>query len=317
MVRARARWGATVRALWRCGLVLAGIGVVAFGYRLAFVYELRPGRCEIVGGVALGPPGARPGIAASAAAAVPAAAGPTASRALRVLSYNIEGHAALIRPRHLEEVARVVREQSPDVVALQEVHRGTWQSRFTDQAAELARLTGMAVAFGPSFATLGGEFGNAILTRGTLSDPRVVRLPSFGEPRSVLRARVSLDGREIDFLVTHLAAWGSLNRDIRVRQARCLTEHARAATRPLVLCGDLNATPGTPEIAALLAGDLVHLTGAPDEVTHPFLGQRIDYIVAGPGWRVGRTSVLHVGPSDHWPIVAELTPLAMRGDVRP
>ncbi len=44
---------------------------------------------------------------------------------------------------HLAEIARVIREQRPDVVALQEVHRGTWQARFRDQPAELARLTGM------------------------------------------------------------------------------------------------------------------------------------------------------------------------------
>jgi endonuclease/exonuclease/phosphatase family metal-dependent hydrolase len=283
---------------------------MGLGYRVAFVYEVRPGRCEVGGGVAVAPAAAPSSLAEPPS--LPRES-PKPPGAIRVLSYNIEGHAAAVRPDHLEEVARVIRELQPDVVALQEVHRGTWQARFADQAAELGQLTGMAVAFGPSFHVWGGEFGNAILTRGVVHEPRVVRLPSFGEPRSLLSATVALDGGEVDVLVTHLAAWGGLNRHIRTEQARCLAEHAKAARRPLVLCGDLNATPGSPEVATLLAGDLVHLTGALDEPTHPLLGQRIDYIVAGPGWRVGPTAVLHVGPSDHWPVVAELTPVAVNG----
>jgi endonuclease/exonuclease/phosphatase family metal-dependent hydrolase len=167
----------------------------------------------------------------------------------------------------------------------------------------------MSVAFGPSFGVLGGEFGNALLTRGTLRHAAVVPLPSFGEPRSALRARVELDGREVVVMVTHLAAWGSLNRATRVRQAECLAARARRDGSALLLVGDLNAPPGSPELAALLDGSSLRLTGPPEEATHPFLGHRIDYILAGPAWRVERAAVLHAGPSDHWPITAELVPL--------
>lgn len=234
------------------------------------------------------------------------------ARPVRVLSYNVEGHAALVRGGHLQEIARVIVEQQPDVVGLQEIHRGTWQSRFRDQAAEIGRLTGMAVHFGKSFGTPlgvgGAEFGNAILTRGALRDAEVVPLPSFGEPRSLLRATVELEGGEFDFMVTHLAAWGGLNRRVRTRQTHCIADHVRAAGRRFVLCGDFNAQPASDELGALFAGDLVRLCGLASEPTYPLLGQRIDYILAGPGWEVGPAAVVKVGPSDHWPIVAELTP---------
>ena len=285
--------------------MLGAIGFIALAYRVTFVYQLRPGRCDVV---------PRPLGAIAAASSLPplppAAPIGAARRPLRVLSYNIEGHAALVRPGHLEEIARVIRELRPDVVALQEVHRGTWEARFHDQPAELHRLTGMAVRFGRSFSVLGGEFGNAILTRGTLRDVEVVPLPSFGEPRSLLRARVEVDGTELDFMVTHLAAWGGLNRRIRTTQASCLREQARAAGRRFILSGDFNATPASDELAALLDGGLVRPCGPPGEPTHSLLDQRIDYILAGPGWEVGRTAVARIGPSDHWPITAELTPMA-------
>ncbi len=281
------------------------MGFIALVYRVTFVYQLRPGRCVVSAPAAA---------ALGDAEAAPAAEAPAARRPIRVLSYNIEGHAALVHPGHLAEIARVIREQRPDVVALQEVHRGTWQARFRDQAAELQRLTGMTMHFGPSFSAFGGEFGNAILTRGRLSDVEVVPLPSLGEPRSLLRARVEVDGADFDFMVTHLAAWGGLNRRIRTTQAQCLAEQARGNPqvgepgRRFVLSGDFNATPDSAELAALLNARLMTFCGLASEPTHPLLGQRIDYVLAGPGWEVGETAVVHTGPSDHWPIVAELTP---------
>jgi endonuclease/exonuclease/phosphatase family metal-dependent hydrolase len=271
------------------------VGFVALTYRTVFVYTARPD-C---------PPTARRPPALDMETQTP-------SRPIRVLSYNIEGHAALVRRGHLEAIARVIREQDPDVVGLQEVHRGTWQSRFRDQAAELGERTGMTVHFGKSFGTPlgvgGAEFGNAILTRAALRDPEVVALPSFGEPRSMLRATVSVEGVEFDFMVTHLAAWGQLNRRVRGRQTGCLLEHARASTGRVVLCGDFNAHPDSSEMTALLSGGWAQLCGLPGQSTYPLLKQRIDYILAGPGWQVGKTAVIETGPSDHWPIVAELMP---------
>jgi endonuclease/exonuclease/phosphatase family metal-dependent hydrolase len=244
--------------------------------------------------------------AAAAPSRAAAAGGPVE---LSVLSYNIGGHTALVRRRHVEEIARLIAELRPDIVGLQEVHRTTWQARFRDQAAEIARRTGMAVHFGPSFHALGGAFGNAVLVRGRVLSGEVLALPSFGEPRSLLRARIDVDGQELVLMVTHLAAWGSLNRATRVRQAQCLAERARGDGIPLVLSGDLNAPPESDEIEALLERSPLRMSGRPDEPTYPLLGQRIDYIFFGPEWRVGRANVLHVGPSDHWPITAELTGL--------
>src|SRR6185436_1036795 len=284
-------------------LVLGAMGFLALAYRVTFVYELRPGACVV-------PPGGAGDPADLATGRNAASAANRAARPLRIVSYNIEGHAALIRgDDYLPEIAQVIRKLQPDIVALQEVHRGTWEARFADQAAELQRLTGMTVRFGPSFGVLGGKFGNAILTRGALRDVQVVPLPSLGEPRSLLRARVDVDGTELDFLVTHLAAWGGLNRRIRTRQARCLAEQARADRQRFVLAGDFNATPASAELATLLDGSLLRLCGRASEPTHPLLEQRIDYIFAGPGWEIGNTAVVHTGPSDHWPITAELRPV--------
>ena len=70
---------------------------------------------------------------------------------LRVMSYNVGGHGARWSGRHVEKVAAAIVAAEPDLVGLQEVHRGTRQSRLADQAEALGRLTGMAVEFGKSF----------------------------------------------------------------------------------------------------------------------------------------------------------------------
>ncbi len=272
----------------RCGLAAALVVGIVVSYRTIFVYQLETRPCP----------------APSARTAVNETIAPGSS--LSVLSYNIEGHAALVRGGHLTRIARLIVERRPDVVALQEVHRGTWQARFGDQAAELARRTGMQLVYGASFRALGGEFGNALLTRGRIAASRVVPLPSFGEPRSLLDTTVELDGARFEIFVTHLAAWGSFNRRIRARQVRCLGEHLRASPRPFVLCGDLNAVPGAADLDDLAQGGFAQLCGLASEPTHALLGRRLDYIYADPRFTVTEATVLRSGPSDHWPIAATL-----------
>ncbi len=286
-----------VRTLaWRAGVGLLGAVALLLAFRLLFVYTLRL-HCRTTAGPSTQ---ARAGTQA-------------APENLVVLSYNVAGHEALLHADHLEQVANVIRAHRPDVVALQEVHRGTWQARFRDQAQELGQRVGMNVFFGPSYGALGGEFGNAVLTRGRIVGTAVIDLPSIGEPRSLLRSTLEIDGAPLDFLVTHLAAWGRLGGRVRSLQVRCLREQIRRSSNAVVFCGDLNAVPGSPEIAELLGGDLVELAGLASESTVPFLRRRYDYVLADPGWRVVEARVLHEGPSDHWPVLVTLAHRAAPG----
>jgi endonuclease/exonuclease/phosphatase family metal-dependent hydrolase len=226
---------------------------------------------------------------------------------LRVMSYNVGGHGARWSGRHVERVAAAIREAEPDVVGLQEVHRGTRQSRLMDQAEALGRLTGMAVHFGPSYALeSGGDFGNAVLTRGELRAAQVHSLPGPGEPRTLLHALVGLAESEIHFYVTHLAAWGRWGRAARSVQIAGLVARLKESDRPFVMVGDLNAPPDAPEIGTLMAAELFRMCGEDLTFTHRFMRQRIDYVFADPGWTTASYEVVRSGPSDHWPVLVEL-----------
>jgi endonuclease/exonuclease/phosphatase family metal-dependent hydrolase len=225
---------------------------------------------------------------------------------ITIMTYNIQGQAAFFRPAHLEEIARVIRESGADLVSLQEVHAGSWQSRGVHQAEELGRMTAMSVVFGPSFGSAEVSYGNAILTRGLVVGARILDLPNLGEPRSLLLAEIDLDGRRFDFASTHLASWGRLNASDRLRQVQCIVSTLGRHDRPLVLAGDFNASPGAPEMQFLFSGGFIPASSELRTPSHRYMRNRIDYILMDQRWEVMIGGVLRDGPSDHWPILATM-----------
>lgn len=221
------------------------------------------------------------------------------------MSYNIQGHAARGRADFLPKLAEVIAAVNPDIVGLQEVHSHTRVGPI-DQAEVLASLTGMNLAFGRSTAMDGGNYGNAILTRGTIKSTFTHPLPGSGEPRSVLQAEISVSGQDVLFFVTHLAAWGRLLRVARMRQVAELGDILARGSLPHVLVGDFNVPPGGEEIRTLLSHGHLHVVGDFREATFPMTRQRLDYIFADPRWETISSDVIRRGPSDHWAITAEL-----------
>ncbi len=274
-----------MRRLKRIAIVIAALVILGTAYRVLGVYEFRSGECA-------------PRPARKFAVTYP--------KRLTVMSYNIQGHASFLKPHHLSEIAETIRKYNPDVVGINEAHRKTWQARFGDHTRELARLTGMNIVFGRSYTFLGGDFGNAVLTRGQVLSSEVHELPGIGEPRTLLESVVRINGGLIEFYVSHTAAWASLNEKPRDLQLQCINQHLNASAHPFILTGDLNAPPESGEVAKFLGHNTLRVVGDPTASTHKIMGQRLDYILSDPGWRVVSTRVLDEGPSDHRPVLAEL-----------
>jgi endonuclease/exonuclease/phosphatase family metal-dependent hydrolase len=277
------------RRLRNIGLILLGLVVLFAAYRVLGVYQFRSGECHAV---------------------APRKFTSTYPKHLRVMTFNIEGHATFLKgDAHIRAIAETIRKYQPDVVAINEAHRYTWQARFGDHVEQLRRLTGMNGAFGRSYAFMGGAFGNAVLTRGTIVSVQVHNLPGTGEPRSLMETQVAVNGGLIEVYVTHTAAWASINQSIRGEQLQCVNAHLRAAGHPFILMGDLNAAPTSPEIARFLNTNVTKFAGDAKEPTHKVMNERLDYILADPGWTIVSSRVIDEGPSDHRPVIAELSHL--------
>lgn len=224
---------------------------------------------------------------------------------MKIMSYNIQGHAAARREDHLPKLAEIIAAAKPDVVGLQEVHCRT-RAGSAHQGEVLASLTGMNHWFGRSCAMDGGDYGNAVLTRGVIENARVHPLPGSGEPRSLLEADIEVDGARVTFFVTHLAAWGRLLRNARLRQIAEIGDLTARGAHPHVLVGDFNVPPGAEEMRVLLSHGHLQVFGEPSEATFPMTRQRLDYVFADPRFELVEESVIRRGPSDHWAITVDL-----------
>ena len=224
------------------------------------------------------------------------------SRVLRVLSFNIYHGETMNGDFDLEQIAQVIREANPDLVALQEVDLYTGRNGGRDLASELGLRTRLIPLFGRSMRFDGGEYGEAILSKSSILSSRNHALPSTegNEPRSALEVSYIMDsGNTIVFMGTHFDHRGE---EDRVRQANRVKEILGESGLPVLLAGDLNARPESSAMEILFA-DLK--PSDPDfEFTSPSRSPRakIDYILYGPPehWRVLESRVIHNSvASDH------------------
>ncbi|GGG14535.1 endonuclease/exonuclease/phosphatase family protein [Pontibacter amylolyticus] len=230
------------------------------------------------------------------------------------MSYNIR-HANPPSKKdvvELESIANVIRKESVDLVALQEVDVGIARSGNANQAEALAQLLGMHFYFAKAIDFGGGEYGVAILSRYPLTDTRKVPLPEEAEPnaedRVLALATVQLPGgQRVRFGSTHLDVLSGAN---RLQQVQTINAIAGSEQLPFILGGDLNDLPDSPAMAALdqafqrtcqINCEPTFPQDRPDRI--------IDYIVFSRAFNLKVLSQYVVPESyasDHRPVVAVL-----------
>ncbi|WP_308160918.1 endonuclease/exonuclease/phosphatase family protein [Cellulomonas sp. GbtcB1] len=245
----------------------------------------------------------------SATLAAPAPAADADPDTFVVLDWNLHYGVAAHTAVDLEQIARTIEAQGPDVVALQEVSRGWVLGGGADMLTWLGHRLGMHVAFAPAADQ---QFGNALLSRTELTDVEVVDLPYGAGPqeRSALTARVAGPGGEsVRVTSVHLQHRDD-NVDTRLDQLAAL-EDALPDDVPSVLAGDLNAEPGSAELDALGGAGWVSAmdtAGAEDVLTHPSNepAVRIDWVLGRGGVTFAEARVLADDSSDHLALVTEV-----------
>ncbi|GIG36362.1 hypothetical protein Cpa01nite_17430 [Cellulomonas pakistanensis] len=245
---------------------------------------------------------------ASAALAAPAPAVDRDPKAFVVLDWNLHYGVAAHTAVDLEQIARTIEAQGPDVVALQEVSRGWVLGGGADMLTWLGHRLGMQVAFAPAADQ---QFGNALLSRTELTDVEVVPLPYGAGPqeRSALTALVAGPGGEAVRVTSVHLQHRDDNAATRLDQLAAL-EAALPADGPSVLAGDLNAGPGSAELDALGAAgwaSAMDTAGAQDVLTHPSNDPevRIDWVLGRGGITFADARVLADDSSDHLALVTE------------
>lgn len=234
---------------------------------------------------------------------------------MRLMTYNIHHGEGTDGEFDLERLAKVINGRRPDLVAVQEVDVKTRRSEGVDQAAELARLTGMHYAFGKFMDYDGGEYGQMVLSKYPIVRSRNLPLPPGPEPRAAMAVELEIPlagaggSERLLFVGNHFYA----TEEERSAQAKRLVEllaEELAAGVPTILAGDFNSTPGS-EPMAILGKHFVDPALGRNRNTWPSDRPRvaIDHILHTPAARfkfVKSKVVVEKVASDHRPVLTVL-----------
>ena len=176
----------------------------------------------------------------------------------------------------------------PDVICLQEVLQ---KEGLPNQAVAIADSLG----YRRTFASVDEpespkRYGNAILVRHPLPTSGMRELEPLGDYRTAAHARIVVGGRALDVYCTHLhhTVEGGETRASQIRDLIDFVEQTRMRGAPILLAGDLNASPDAPEIDFLsdhFADAYAELHPEPDDrvtTLNPALGhtpRRLDYLL--------------------------------------
>jgi len=232
-----------------------------------------------------------------------------ASATFRFMTYNVhQGFDARQIPSLDAVVDTILREQ-PDVLCLQEVVRGWMIDEQHDALSVIAERLGMQYVWLPN---IGDLYGNAVLSKYPMTDvKRVHYAPEPGirhQPRGVLFLRTN------GVLVgcTHLDELSD-GTFVRQEQVRTIIREI-GDTSPVIIAGDLNATPLDIEVRLLNEFGLDDLgASAGDTTTDDSPQKRIDYVwgrgvVGAQAHTVSGADLVDAKrASDHRPLIVNIT----------
>jgi glycosyltransferase involved in cell wall biosynthesis/endonuclease/exonuclease/phosphatase family metal-dependent hydrolase len=243
-----------------------------------------------------------------------------APEVLRVMTYNVHSCIGVDGRLSIKRIAQVINQYSPDVVCLQELDVDRKRTGRRDQAQEIAYLLQMICKFHPAFTVEEEKYGDAILSRYPIQLIKAGRLPQKArkrgerQPRGALLVEVDTPKEKVLVLNTHLGLH-PLERRLQIDAILGKDWLGNAATDSrVIVCGDLNASPGSYVCKTLRQRYQDVQTGTkirPQKTWHGrVLINRIDHIFISPNLKVRHVSVprtaLTKTASDHLPVIADI-----------
>lgn len=225
-----------------------------------------------------------------------------------VMSYNIHAMRGMDKAVDVDRIAKVINDQAPDVVGLQEVDQFTERSGKIDAIKILKEKTGMYGIFMRTFDYQGGEFGNAMLSKYPIIEHKVFHLPARDNYEARLMMMIACvveNGDTVHFYNTHLDHHRQdSDRPIQVEAIKKIIENDH---NKIIFTGDFNCQPGTESLNTIQSV----LTRCPSDI--------FTYSTEEPIWTIdhifytedrgirfkGFEVIQEKMASDHYPIVAK------------
>ncbi|MDA3960980.1 MAG: endonuclease/exonuclease/phosphatase family protein [Planctomycetota bacterium] len=208
--------------------------------------------------------------------------------------------------KHLDQAGALLRAHQVDLVALQEVDHKAWWSHHIDQATHVAQAAQLPnVVGGAQVDAFGLRYGTAIAAKGQLSDAEAFAFSAgpFAPGKGFTVARWDAGhGRTATVVSLH---FHFLSGARQRAQAEQLVATLEQLPRPLIVCGDFNASwaPLVERIASALDLNTWQIE---DRTATLRYGGRIDWILVSKNLHIVAQETLIDAPSDHAAIVATI-----------
>jgi endonuclease/exonuclease/phosphatase family metal-dependent hydrolase len=237
---------------------------------------------------------------------------------MRLMVYNIRYGTGGRRPLfpwsgylrrttdNIEDLARFIRGEDPDIIGLVEVDQGSYRSERMNQAEVLARLLGHYHIHGTKYdessmarqMPLLGKQGNAFLARDTIHGSRF----HYFE-KGMKRLVIELELETVIVFLVHLA----LGFRARHSQLDSLYALVKDARKPIIVAGDFNAPRGDRELRLFMAATGLQNPNVQGFPTFPSWApkRQLDFILHSNEIKVRRFWIPPVIYSDHLPLMMD------------
>ena len=229
---------------------------------------------------------------------------PQPTTGINLMTYNVHNCIGLDDQRDYHRIAEVIRQASPDVVALQELDSVTGRNEGVDALDSLRALTGMHAFFSAAIPYDGGSYGIGILSKEKPLAIRTLPMPGREEARTMIVAEF----KDYVFCATHQ----SLTPEDQEASVPLILQATDSIGKPVFLAGDMNSYP-YEKPQQLLREHFITLN---DTTAHTFPADQpqecIDYIYAyagnGHSFEVTQDTVIaEPKASDHRPVSVKVT----------
>ncbi len=227
---------------------------------------------------------------------------PVAQPMLTVLTYNIQQGYSEDGQQAADDQLAVMRDVNADLIGLQESDTNRIAGGNADLVRYYADALDMHAYYGPTPVV--GTFGIALLSRYPIEQPRTFYMYSEGEQTATIEAQITVGVTTYSVFVTHLGNHGPM-----VQQEAVL--EAVGDRQPVILMGDFNFRPDTPQYALTTARlDDAWLRRWPDGIDDRGFSppKRIDHIFVSRTLTVDDARYIDSPASDHPAMMAVLRP---------
>lgn len=207
---------------------------------------------------------------------------------------------------HLLMQGRLVYDQQPDIMGIQEAFQNLKAANIIDNLASLKTKDMSYNIFSPTINySGGGQYGIGMLSHYKLNNVKTYNLDSGGyEKRILLKAEVEIDGKKVSFYNTHFTYNTAT---VRAKQfAQVLEVMNGDKNKYKILVGDFNASISEFSVFKNYTVVNTNETKYYDYSKAPIAYSEIDNVIVTKNIKVINTRLIVNSFSDHYPVFAYL-----------